>query len=48
MNLRGADLRYATLTGADLRDADLYGAKANQRTSWPLGFNWHAAGATLT
>jgi len=48
VNLRGADLRYATLTGADLRDADLYGAKANQRTSWPLGFNWHAAGATLT
>jgi hypothetical protein len=48
VNLRGADLRYATLTGADLRDADLYGAKANQRTSWPSGFDWHAAGATLT
>lgn len=38
-DLRGADLRYANLGGADLG-----GATANERTTWPAGFDPDAAG----
>ena len=49
-DLRGADLRGANLAGADLSGARLDGAELegaiyNRFTSWPEGFDPHAAGA---
>ena len=43
-DLGGANLGGANLRGADLRYADLRGATANERTTWPAGFDPDAAG----
>jgi uncharacterized protein YjbI with pentapeptide repeats len=55
--LQGADLRRAQLEGAQLRGAqleeaildfaNLQGAVADERTRWPDGFDWRAAGVIL-
>jgi uncharacterized protein YjbI with pentapeptide repeats len=48
-DLRGASLEEAILDGADLEGAqldgaNLKGARADDRTTWPTGFDWRAAG----
>jgi hypothetical protein len=48
-DLRGASLEEAILDGADLEGAQLdgaslKGARADDRTTWPTGFDWRAAG----
>jgi uncharacterized protein YjbI with pentapeptide repeats len=43
-DLRNADLRGAILADADLQGAKLDGATANDRTTWPAGFDWRRAG----
>jgi uncharacterized protein YjbI with pentapeptide repeats len=48
-DLGGAHLEGAFLRGANLEGANLFGvwlkaAVADQRTSWPEAFDWHAAG----
>jgi hypothetical protein len=39
-----AHLEGATLAHADLSDVMLQDARCDDRTSWPAGFDWHAAG----
>jgi hypothetical protein len=46
-HLEGAYLSNARLEGAHLRGAHLEAAVANELTSWPAGFDWHAAGVIL-
>jgi uncharacterized protein YjbI with pentapeptide repeats len=46
-HLEGAIFDDVHLERADLRGADLKGAIANQRTSWPEGFEWQDAGVIL-
>jgi Pentapeptide repeats (8 copies) len=46
--LEGALLHGAHLKGADLNGAQLNGAKATKDTVWPTGFDWRAAGVTIT
>jgi uncharacterized protein YjbI with pentapeptide repeats len=43
-DLRDADVRGADFTGAQLRDTQLAGAIADDRTTWPKGFDTAAAG----
>jgi hypothetical protein len=43
-NLGAADLSRANLSGANLSGADLSGARADDRTLWPVGFDWRRAG----
>ena len=43
-DLDGADLSVANLEGADLNGADLTEAKADDYTTWPVGFDPVAAG----
>ncbi len=45
--LRNAHLEAARLPRAHLKDADLEGALADERTVWPAGFDWHAAGVIV-
>jgi hypothetical protein len=50
--LAGAHLEQSLLCGtqfqgADLSGAHLAGARASTATSWPDGFDWRAAGASL-
>jgi hypothetical protein len=50
--LAGADLGRAildgtNLAGADLDGANLQGAQSTERTVWPTGFDWQAAGVVL-
>jgi hypothetical protein len=57
VHLEGADLQYAHLEeadlcgvhleGADLRGVHLEEAEADERTSWPAGFDWRAAGVIM-
>jgi uncharacterized protein YjbI with pentapeptide repeats len=46
--LQKASLAGAHLQGADLDGSHLEGAVADDRTAWPAGFNWHAAGVATT
>jgi uncharacterized protein YjbI with pentapeptide repeats len=43
-NLRKAILYGANLEGATLAGAHLEGAMASKETTWPVGFDWQAAG----
>jgi hypothetical protein len=47
-DLRDANLRGANLVSADLQDAELRDAKADDRTGWPVGFDWRRAGVRPT
>jgi pentapeptide repeat protein len=47
-HLEGARLFGAHLDGAHLDRTHLQGAEADARTRWPTGFDWRAAGVTLT
>jgi len=47
-HLEGARLRSTHLEGAYLTKAHLDGAEATADTCWPDGFDWRAAGVTIT
>jgi hypothetical protein len=47
-HLEGARLFSADLDGANLDGTYLQGAEADVRTKWPDGFDWRAAGVTVT
>jgi uncharacterized protein YjbI with pentapeptide repeats len=46
-HLEGAHLLNAHLEGADLGRTHLKGSLANEKTSWPAGFDWRAAGVMM-
>ena len=46
-HLQGANLAGAHLDGAQLAGARLQGARADDRTSWPAGFDWRSAGVMV-
>ena len=46
-DLRSADLRSAYLRSASLGGADLWRARANCWTTWPVSFDWAAAGVVV-
>jgi hypothetical protein len=47
-HLEGARLSAADLEGANLDGTYLQGAEADVRTKWPEGFDWRAAGVTVS
>ena len=47
-HLEGARLSAANLEGANLDGTYLQGAEADVRTKWPEGFDWRAAGVTVS
>ena len=47
-HLEGALLHGAHLEGVTLDGAELNGARATMDTAWPTGFDWRAAGVTIT
>jgi hypothetical protein len=46
-DLSGAHLGTAQLQDADLTGAKLFGAVADDKTAWPEGFDWRAAGVVI-